>query len=555
MTRFAITLMLLLVLPGGAAAKTPPAGEELPDSLISARYVYYYSISNPTLARRILDQTRRRGILAQWMADKIEADLNYNNRNYNLAVFFYNRALTDDDIHRDGNMYETTLVSAADAYEKIKDYDHSMDYLRRSVAASEASGDFESLGKAYALLGMILWEQQDRDKAYNYLDMAVETLERSNYRHKYPRIFDLYATIALYKAEDGQWNSALQFIDRMPAIIESAGPSAGLFVENYAATMRKDYFNYRATILHGAGDPAGAYESYLEWRRMDGTASVNDLLILDYLIPSRHWDEAILYCASFDDYIADYPYSHEAQAVAQALATINELRGRHEAALGYNKQLLEIADTIRVREHRSRAIEYATIYETQKKDAELENQRKKTRLWFALCAISVVALAVITVSDRRRRAAYRVLVEKNRRWAEGESAASTAEEDDGCDRGGEPTADEARVMRRVREYVEGGRNYRNPLLGLDVLATELGINRKYISTAINRSTSHNFNAYVNELRVKEAVRLLSERDGRMTIDEISERVGFNNPGSFYEWFKKYTALTPTQFKRNAPTGS
>lgn len=546
--------------------RDPPVAGAIHDSLLTPHYVYYYSISNPELSGEILAGMRRRARVTGWYADKLEADLNYNNRNYNLAVFYYDRVLANDSMRMDTDMYGTTLIGAADAYEKIGNYNKAIAYLKQSTAASERSGDLGSLGMAYALLGVILYEQCDSKKAYDYLELAVTTLEESDYQHKYPRIFDIYANLALFKAEEGDYAAACGFIDRMPAIIESSGADSSEFVENYMAVMWKDYHNYRATVLQGMGDDSGARESYRMWSGMDQVESVNDHLILDYLMAAEWWDETIRYLGSFDDEVERNPYSHLAQRVARALASIYESRGRDDLALRYSKKVSEIIDTIRVRENRSEALEYATIYETQKKDAELaernaslDNQRKVTRILLALCAISVAALLSIIFIDRRRRAAYKVLVEKNRRWAGAVLPDADMDADDLQD---EPPSDkDIKIMALVKEYIEDGCNYRNPTLNLDSLAVALQINRKYISTAVNRLTRSNFNAYVNELRVKEAVRLLSGKGGPptrnkrsmpLTIDDISERVGFNNRASFYEWFKKYTALTPAQFRHNIP---
>jgi AraC-like DNA-binding protein len=336
----------------------------------------------------------------------------------------------------------------------------------------------------------------------------------------------------------------------MPEIIAYTGPDSSSFIENYVSTMRKDYYNYRATVLFGMGDKAGAYRSYQMWAAMSDVKSSNDALMLDYLISSSHYDEAIRFCELQREYVEKYPYSLEARTVAEALADIYESRGDAKRALLYGRRLLEIIDTIRVREHKSRALEYATIYETQEKEAELvrrkadiESQRKKTHMWIVLASISIAALVVVVITDRRRRMAYKRLAEKNRMWAK------SGNDNEG--RSDVPTEEDLRIMKEVRAYVEDQHNYRNSTLSLNMLAADLSVNRKYLSTAINRTTNHNFNAYVNELRVKEAVRLLSDKNrSKMSIDEISEYAGFNNRGSFYEWFKKYTAFTPTQFRKS-----
>jgi AraC-like DNA-binding protein len=55
---------------------------------------------------------------------------------------------------------------------------------------------------------------------------------------------------------------------------------------------------------------------------------------------------------------------------------------------------------------------------------------------------------------------------------------------------------------------------------------------------------------VNRYRIEEAKRLLTNPpDKKITVLEVLYEVGFNSKSSFNTLFKKYTGLTPSEFKK------
>lgn len=94
--------------------------------------------------------------------------------------------------------------------------------------------------------------------------------------------------------------------------------------------------------------------------------------------------------------------------------------------------------------------------------------------------------------------------------------------------------------------------YTDPGLSLDSLAGMTGINRNRnrLSRVINRSFGVNFNQFVNDHRIKYAVRLLSEpASENISTEQLMERAGFSNRNSFYTTFKQATGLTPAQYRK------
>lgn len=118
---------------------------------------------------------------------------------------------------------------------------------------------------------------------------------------------------------------------------------------------------------------------------------------------------------------------------------------------------------------------------------------------------------------------------------------------------GQPAIDthDAITMAEVEKAMTERKVYKRTDLTLDTLAQETGFNRYYLSNALNRCTGKNFNSYVNEFRVKEAIRIMSEPGGDdLTVDAIAFEVGFNDRQSLYRVFKKITGISPKDFRKN-----
>ncbi len=104
---------------------------------------------------------------------------------------------------------------------------------------------------------------------------------------------------------------------------------------------------------------------------------------------------------------------------------------------------------------------------------------------------------------------------------------------------------------KLWDYMAFHKKYLNSELNIEDLANELGWASKLLSQIINEGYSCNFFDFVNKFRVEEAKSLFSNpTDDKMTIQEVMYDAGFNSKSSFNTAFKKFTKLTPTQFKNN-----
>jgi len=107
------------------------------------------------------------------------------------------------------------------------------------------------------------------------------------------------------------------------------------------------------------------------------------------------------------------------------------------------------------------------------------------------------------------------------------------------------------IMQEVERLMEKEKIYQDGNLSIDSLANMLKMKKYNVSEAINRCTGRNFSTYINEYRIKVAIRRFSDKESKTySIDGIALELGFNDYTTFYRAFKKATGLSPTDFRRN-----
>ena len=91
--------------------------------------------------------------------------------------------------------------------------------------------------------------------------------------------------------------------------------------------------------------------------------------------------------------------------------------------------------------------------------------------------------------------------------------------------------------------------YRETELTIQNLADRIEFPSYRVSQAINEGIKKNFYDLVNSYRVEEAKRLLLDsKNKNYTILSIGFEAGFNSKTTFNTVFKKFTGLTPTDFR-------
>ena len=92
--------------------------------------------------------------------------------------------------------------------------------------------------------------------------------------------------------------------------------------------------------------------------------------------------------------------------------------------------------------------------------------------------------------------------------------------------------------------------YLNEDLNLNLLADQADIKSAHLSQIINQQFNMNFYDYINQYRIEEVKSRLRAGDmEHLTILGLAYECGFKSKSSFNRYFKKYTGMSPTAFKK------
>ncbi|MFN3556895.1 MAG: tetratricopeptide repeat protein [Bacteroidales bacterium] len=298
----------------------------------------------------------------------------------------------------------------------------------------------------------------------------------------------------------------------------------------------------------------------------------------------------------------------EQMEIYRTWSELMEKKSDYKGALGYFKSFFQIQDTLFNAEKHAQIRELQILYETEKKEKELQllsleqvykaaqiaSQRRWIKLLSAgLFSISVL-LVIVFIQKRRQARANLDLVKKNLEILESEKRffsrvagkdlyaesfnghaiapdgkTVAAEIDpvgswDPMESTSQPhsagkyqsstlTNDQKEsILDAVTAAMEQDFLYRDPNLTLDQISDRIGTNRAYVSQVVNEATGESFISFVNNYRIREARRLLAdEKYDNLTIEAIAHHVGFNSKSSFNTFFKKITGITPSYFQKNA----
>ena len=104
---------------------------------------------------------------------------------------------------------------------------------------------------------------------------------------------------------------------------------------------------------------------------------------------------------------------------------------------------------------------------------------------------------------------------------------------------------------RLTEHMLAEKPFFNEDLALPILAKQLDLPQAQLSQIINQNFKMNFYDFVNQYRVEESKKRLASKDyDHLSVLGIAFDCGFKSKSSFNRYFKKYTGVSPSEFKKN-----
>ncbi|MCI9155555.1 MAG: helix-turn-helix domain-containing protein, partial [Lawsonibacter sp.] len=101
-----------------------------------------------------------------------------------------------------------------------------------------------------------------------------------------------------------------------------------------------------------------------------------------------------------------------------------------------------------------------------------------------------------------------------------------------------------RMVEQAKEYIAG--HYTDEQLSVESLCAHIHLSPTYFSTLFKREVGLSFTAYVTQVRMDEAARLLRETDEKTY--RIAEKTGYSDPNYFSYVFKRRYGVSPSKFR-------
>jgi len=103
--------------------------------------------------------------------------------------------------------------------------------------------------------------------------------------------------------------------------------------------------------------------------------------------------------------------------------------------------------------------------------------------------------------------------------------------------------DQETLIQQLKEYIE--KNYRKKLT-LQMIASRFYISPACCSNLLKENLNMTFNDYLSDIRINKAKKLLTETN--LSVNKISDEVGYSNPKYFFKIFKVYSGFTPLEYR-------
>jgi len=109
----------------------------------------------------------------------------------------------------------------------------------------------------------------------------------------------------------------------------------------------------------------------------------------------------------------------------------------------------------------------------------------------------------------------------------------------------EPQENEKKVVVALKAYID---RHLSDDVSLTTLASEAGFNPAYLSRMFKDLSGQRLSDYITELKISRAKELLV--GSSLKINEIGNRVGFELTQHFSRFFKRFTLMTPQEYRDN-----
>lgn len=349
---------------------------------------------------------------------------------------------------------------------------------------------------------------------------------------------------------------------RYEEAMETAEQAIKHYVQNGMHSFEAPANLLKGDIYFAKGDNEKAYEYYQKGLKMLDKSTMDTQIKL-YLCLGNYYISVAKYQKAIDYLTTALKYSYACNTVESRLAILLSLSeasyniGNEKKALEYYKEYHHLSDSIylfsKERDFNNLLLKYEkTSHENDIREKEL-TVAKANRNTVIILLIAIIILGffiALYILYRKKNEMYKQMFDQYQYYMQRTESLKSVEHSDNQE--GDNREDEEERERylfiKIEELMEKEQIYKMTDLTLDKIAEMLKTNRTYVSKVINKYAATSFYGYLNYLRVKEAVRILSTEGDNTPLKELSVNLGYKSISTFYQAFQKETGCPPSKFR-------
>lgn len=391
------------------------------DSIHTIKYIESISITDPHRALQVIDEAEELGRLPQYSLDQLRGIVYQNGLSMSRTSLVYTlRAYRNDSLHRHPDEVLLTLRLLTYQYNNTGNYTESTRYAFEGIELARQKGDKESEARFRLNVAINKRDMGLKKEAEPYLAESARLMEQAVEKKQSARKVDgliyIYGMIATFAYEDGEYQKAIDLLPRYLRVMELFKSRADNIKGRYEMRLATIYIMY-ASIFAANGQMEEAEEYYRKFDAMEYAHTQDgNQMRFEYLVTTRRYREALRFIH------ADNEYYHAQGDTINYFYVDRNLHFEAKAYMGLGdyknaaqtyKRMYDLADSLRVREKQNGVLEFAAIYETKEKEAELVKQSTRLResrmiILFVFCL--AVLLGVLLWRTVRH---MRIIKEKN----------------------------------------------------------------------------------------------------------------------------------------------
>jgi AraC-like DNA-binding protein len=462
------------------------------------------------------------------------------------------------------------FLKIGDQYLEASAYDLAIENYTKSYKNYELEHNIPGMSRSLRALGVsYLSHKKEYAKAMTYFNRSLKYAKENNDTLKIAELHNdlgiCYAHLGVYekgyayfirsyrlKLTAGDTTSAASTINNMGELLFSQGKMDSV-VDYYQRSLSlsannswgKAYVYHNLAKFYLAKMQYDSVSTYLvKSEQISQQHAYNDLLKLNYSLYINLYSR-LNQIGNIEKYTTLYQSIVDSLINEESLETLTAIQSKYETKL-------------KAEENKRLKAENGFFNET------LSAQRFKINTLIVGLLLTILTSFVITIQYRNQKTANKLLVRKNLEIVDREKLLEKtlvehrvqlkSENKKKTNKRHQSSISEEKkdnVYELIIAYLGTEKPYLNHNFTLQDLANKTTTNRTYVSQVINEKFDQNFTTLINQYRISEARRMLSNPENQnITIEAIANDVGFKSKSAFNRAFKQLSGITPSYYLKS-----